>query len=330
MPNQDVPGKVDLWGAHPCEFCWLAAAVPWAATLAPICCKRGHQIRVLDKAADIGLEGRQAVESVPGRIEDRATVERAIEGCDAVVNLAWSFSDDPAETFQSDVLGHINLLEAARAHGVRSFIHTSSAIVYGRPVTGRAVDEEHPCLVQLARKPLYAVAKFATDELCRLYWAQHRLPTTVLRFWWAFGSEIGGSNLRALIKQAFGGQPVTVPAEAGGSFLSLDDFSQAVELVLEKLERQEAQGEIFNLGTLYVQWQEVAEMIASLASPNPGTRVVPREQWSGSSFLADDWQLSHEKAERLLGYRPLDAEEARQRLQGAIAACADGVRYPTQ
>ena len=190
---------------------------------------QGHSVRVLDRAEKTkGLR-----DAIRGDLSDPALVSAAVEGVDAIVNLAWSFADDPQVIFGEDIRGHVNLLEAACTHKVSRFIYTSTATVYGRAVH-HPVTEAHPCLIADARKPLYALGKYTAEELCRYYFKARGLPTTIFRFWWAFGATIGGSNLRELIRKSLHHQPLEMVQGAGGAFLTMADLGRAILLSISK------------------------------------------------------------------------------------------------
>jgi UDP-glucose 4-epimerase len=245
-------------------------------------------------------------------------VREAVKGIDVMVHLAWSFSDDPMELLTSDLKGHILLLDAAAAEKISHFFYTSTAVVYGRPIKF-PITEEDPCLVEEARKPFYGIAKLAAEKLSLAYFKTKGLPVTIFRFWWSFGEEIGGRHLRDLIKLALAGEPLMVPEGAGGSFLHLDDFTNAILLAAQK---QNTLGEIFNLSTLYLSWEEVAQIIIEVTHSPSLLEVIPAGEWRGPAFLADIWELSTDKAERLFTYRStLSHPLARQKLKEAIAQC---------
>ena len=281
--------------------------------------EKGHSVRVLDKKADqLQLLDHQSFEQIKGEIEDPSAVSGAVKGIDVIVHLAWSFSDEPMELLASDLKGHILLLEAAAAEKVSHFFYTSTAVVYGKPVKS-PITEEDPCLVEDARKPFYGIAKLTAEKFLLAYFRSKALPVTIFRFWWSYGEEIGGRHLRDLIKLAQAGEPLTVPDDAGGSFLHVDDLTNALLIALQK---PETFGEIFNLSTLFLSWEEVARIIIEVTNSSSPLEVIPAKEWKGAPFLADAWKLSTAKAERVFAYRPtLSPSEARQRLKEAIAQC---------
>jgi nucleoside-diphosphate-sugar epimerase len=100
------------------------------------------------------------------------------------------------------------------------------------------------------------------------------------------------------------------------------DLAQGVDRCLFN---PKAFGRTFNFSTVYVTWEEVAEMVRDVTGSRSGIRCIPREKWTGAAFLSDPWELSDTSARELLGYRPMDAIEAKASLKGAISACWKGM-----
>jgi UDP-glucose 4-epimerase len=282
--------------------------------------KSGHRVTVLDRQIDaFGSLQDAGLRLVQGKLEEPGIIAKALQGgVDTVVHLAWSFSDDPTELLESDLKGHVLLLDAAAAAKVSRFFYASTAVVYGKPVQV-PITEEDPCLVEDARKPFYAIAKLAAEKLALTFGRTRGLPVTIFRFWWSYGKEIGGRHLRDMITLAQAGQPLMVPEGAGGSFLDHDDL---VHALLLSLQRQESIGQVFNLATVYLEWTDIARIIRELADSSSPLEVIPAREWKGAPFLTDVWKLSTAKAERLFGYRSLfPPPEARRRIEEAIAQC---------
>lgn len=282
--------------------------------------REGHRVRILDKQAEIRSPIRAPkLEWIQGGLEEARLVQGALEGVDMVVHLAWSFSDAPIELLESDLKGHLVLLDACVAAKVSHLFYASTAVVYGKPVQ-LPITEESPCLVEEARKPFYAIAKLTAEKLALIYGKMKGVPVTIFRFWWSFGEKIGGRHLRDMMALAQAGKPIPVPDGAGGSFLDHDDLTHALLLAVQK---QESIGQVFNLATVYIEWQEIARMIIKAADSSSSVDVVPAREWKGAPFLADAWELSAAKAERLLEYRSLfSAATARQRLEKALVRCS--------
>jgi UDP-glucose 4-epimerase len=285
--------------------------------LVPALLSHGHHVVALDKELE-ALQARShpRLALVPGAVEDAVAVGKAARGAEAIIHLAWSFSDDPQVLLEQDLRGHLLLLDAAKAQGVRHFIYTSTAVVYGKPVRV-PVHEDHPLHVLEARKPAYGIAKEFAEKLTLLAARTQALPATILRFWWSFGDEIGGRHLREMLRTAAAGKPLSVPADCGGSFLSMEDFIQAVELALLN---PAGFGQIFNLSSLYVTWEEVARMAVDVTGSSAGVQVIPPTKWTGAAFLADRWELDDRKIRERLGFKPSrDPAGIRDALRRAIA-----------
>jgi len=116
--------------------------------------------------------------------------------------------------WRQDLRGHALLLEAAARQGVSHFVYTSTAVVYGKP-SRVPVDEGHPLNVLAARK-----LRTGSPRSSRRSWycwpGQAGMSSTIVRFWWAFGDEIGGRHLREMLRTSAEGKPLAVPADWRG------------------------------------------------------------------------------------------------------------------
>jgi nucleoside-diphosphate-sugar epimerase len=281
--------------------------------------RQGHTVRVLDRAEK--AEGLR--DAIRGDLSDAALVGAAVEGMDAIVNLAWSFAEDPQVIFGEDIRGHVNLLEAACTHNVSRFIYASTATVYGK-AAHHPVTEAHPCLIAAARKPLYALGKYTAEELCHYYFKTRGLAATVFRFWWAFGATIGGSNLRDLIRKSLHHQPLEMVPGAGGAFLTMADLGRAILLAVSK---PAAAGRIYNVGSLFLSWKEIGDIIIGLTGSASVIKPISPEQWRGAAFLNEIWDLDWTKAKQELGYEPAEsAETMRASFIEALKSCVVQVR----
>ena len=285
--------------------------------------QKGHLVRVLDKDEE-GLKKLAGynIETIPGNIADRELIRNAVNGVDAILHLAWSFSDDFIELLDVDVKAYQYILDAAVEYGVRHVINATTSVSYGKPTTN-PVDETHPYLVEQSRNPAYALAKVITKEMGKIWSAQHDMFVNNVMIWYAYGDTIGGRNVRQMARDAIEKGVVEVPAGSGGNFLQLDDFVAAVLAIIEKRPK----GELFNLGSVYLTWEEFAGLIVSHANPDARVLALPREAWTGSSFLADDWPFSTRKADEMLQYQAgRTRESAIEDLSKALKIAVDGVK----
>lgn len=283
----------------------------------------GHTVRTIDLDKE-GLRqfDNTAVETVCGNLNDRELTRSAVNGVDAIIHLAWSFSGSFAELMDIDIKGYLNLLDAAVEYNVKHVINTTTAVSYGKPLS-KPVNEDQMHQVSLSRGPAYALAKLTTEELSRIYAREYDLQVNSMMVWYAFGDVIGGRNLRAMIKDAIVKGEITIPAGSGGSFIQLDDYvTQALVIMNSGIK-----GELFNAVTVYLTWEDVAKIIVNRYAPSAKVNAIPHEQWTGSVFLTDDWPLSTEKSEKLLGFKSaMTRKEAMESLGKALDASATRVR----
>jgi UDP-glucose 4-epimerase len=283
--------------------------------------KKGHQLRLLDTSVGT-LKELRGVEVIEGGVEDNSVVRSFVKEIEIIIHLAWSFSEDPVRSLEVDVKGTLNLLKESVEQEVKHFILASTAVVYGKPVHIPLVENDI-CLVEEARKPIYALSKFVCEKLGLIFFKERGLPISIFRFWWAFGREIGGRHLREMVKRALKGGELEVPSKAGGSFLHLDDLVKGFEF---SFLNQKSFGQVFNLSSLFLTWEEIANIIVEEVGSGK-VKIISQEDWKGSSFLADEWNLSSQKAKILLGFRPeLRKSDYRVLFKETIRSVVDKLR----
>jgi nucleoside-diphosphate-sugar epimerase len=145
------------------------------------------------------------------------------------------------------------------------------------------------------------------------------VTSTVFRFWWAFEETIGGRHLRDLVKKALDHQPIGMVRGAGGAFLTMADLAQAIVLALKQ---PAGSGQVYNLGSLFMTWDEIGRMIIDLTNSRSAIHWIASDQWKGPAFLNEIWDLSWDKASRALAYQPQRApEEIRSSFAEALQNC---------
>ena len=151
--------------------------------------ERGDSVRVVDDFStgrEVNLEGVD-VEVVRGSIEDRDTVDRAMRDVEVVFHQAALPSvkrsvDDPVRTHAVNATGTLNVLDAARAAGVRRFVYASSSSAYGdTPVLPKRED-----MVPSPLSP-YAVSKLAGEHYCKAFTKVYGLECVALRYFNVYG-----------------------------------------------------------------------------------------------------------------------------------------------
>jgi UDP-glucose 4-epimerase len=139
-----------------------------------------------------------------GSIVDRACVQRCMDGVQVIFHAATLHKPHVATHGRQDfvdtnITGTLNLLEAAAAAGVGSFVFTSTTSVFGDalvPPPGAPaawVTEE----VRPVPKNVYGVTKAAAEDLCQLFHRNHGLACIVLRTSRFFPEEDDNEATRA-------------------------------------------------------------------------------------------------------------------------------------
>lgn len=177
---------------------------------------------------------------VEGCITDRELIERVMEGVDYVFHLAALVSVPesmslPAETVNINVLGLLNVLEAARRHGVKKLCFASSAAVYGENARNPKVETLTPD----PRSP-YAVTKLDGEYYCAGYEREGWLPTACVRFFNVFGPRQDPKSAYAaavpiFLERARANQPISIYGDGGQTrdFIYVKDIVGALSFAAE-------------------------------------------------------------------------------------------------
>ncbi|MBI2580189.1 dTDP-glucose 4,6-dehydratase [Candidatus Woesearchaeota archaeon] len=184
---------------------------------------------------------------IKGDICDAAAVEKAMKGCNAVVNFAAeshvdrSISD--AQPFvRTNFTGTYVLLNVAGKLGVGKFLQVSTDEVYGSRGKGHFTEND-----KLTPSSPYSASKAAADLLALSYFTTHRMPVVVARSSNNFGPYQHPEKLIPLfITNAFEDKPLPVYGDGlyRRDWLFVEDNCEAIALVMEKGKP----GEIYNIG----------------------------------------------------------------------------------
>ncbi len=194
------------------------------------------------------LEGDARYQFVQADICDEKAVNALMPGADAVVHFAAEThvdrSIDNAEDFlMTNVFGSRVLVEAARRHGVKRFIHVSTDEVYGSLETGSALEDD-----PLEPSSPYSASKASSDLLVRSYWKTYGQPVIITRCTNNYGpNQFPEKVIPLFVTNLLEGK--TVPLYGAGKncrdWIYVEDHCAALELVLEKGKA----GEIYNIGS---------------------------------------------------------------------------------
>ena len=200
----------------------------------------------LDESAP---ELRRNLDVFAGDIRDPHGVGTAMTGCDVVLHLAaliaipYSYHS-PQTYVETNVLGTLNVVQAARDLGVERVVHTSTSEVYG---TARFVPitEAHP----LQGQSPYSASKIGADQIALSFHASFGTPVTVIRPFNTYGPR---QSARAVIptvisQLAAGAREIKLGAvHPTRDFTFVSDTARAFEALAES---DAAVGQTVNAGS---------------------------------------------------------------------------------
>jgi len=253
---------------------------------------------------DVASSGE--VQIVLGDIRDADSVQAALGGHDVVIHLAslvaipYSYQA-PRSYLETNAIGTLNVMEAARRAGVSRVIHTSTSEVYGS-AQYVPIDEKHPLVGQSP----YSASKIAADQISHSYWASFELPVVSLRPFNAYGPR---QSQRAFIPS------VMVQLLNGAQELSLGSLTPTRDLTFVKdtaagfvaaAMSDKGCGEVFNMGSGFeISMADVVDRIAAISGVDTritedSSRIRPEASeverlWSDSSKMRETfgWEPAH-------------------------------------
>lgn len=250
----------------------------------------------------------QRINVVRGCVEDLQTLERAINEyeVDTVIHLAAQTivgvaNREPLATFETNIKGTWNVLEACRrVGGVSRIVVASSDKAYGDQLV-LPYDEQTP----LQGEHPYDVSKSCADLISRAYYVSYGLPVCVTRC----GNFYGGGDLNfnrlipSTIRASLRDKPVVIRSD--GSYIRdyfyAKDGALAYLHLAEQMDRPEIVGEAFNFSNeLQIS---VREMVQKILEQMGKTHLEPIILNEAKNEIKHQY-LSAEKARTLLNWQP--------------------------
>jgi UDP-glucose 4-epimerase len=281
---------------------------------------RGDFVIVLDS---LELGYRQAIGDTPlvvGNTRDGGLVRQVIgdHKLEAIIHFAaykaaGESMVNPGKYFDNNVLGSLQLMESACRAGVRKFVFSSTAAVYGTPqaLPVRESDELRP------ENP-YGESKRIVEQMLKWYDNCHGLRSVILRYFNAAGASLDGENgedprrvenlIPVVMKVATGRAPslsvfgTDYPTPDGTGirdYIHVLDLAEAHARALDFLATGKA-SDVFNVGT--GQGASVFEVLRHARRVSGATiqaENVERRPGDPAAVFADN-----RKAREVLGWTP--------------------------
>lgn len=231
--------------------------------------EQGHELRCWSRPTS----DRGGIDAPPHRLEwiegslgDEAACRRLVSGCEAVIHAAL---DRPGPSFQGgegnltqyvqrNVVGSIQLMEAARAAGVDRFVFISTCAVHDVILDDRPLDETHP----LWAKSHYGAHKAAIEKFVHSYGLGEGWPVCALRPTGIYGvaNPPEASKWYGLVRAVARGE--TVECRRGGKEVHAADVAKAVGLLLSA---EGIAGQAYSCYDRYVSEFDVATIAKELS-----------------------------------------------------------------
>lgn len=275
----------------------------------------GHAVTVLDNLC----EGhRSAIDSrakfVEGDLGERELVTRVIReaGAEAIIHFAahalvGESMQNPGKYFRNNVAGGLELLDAARANGVKKFVFSSTCATYGPP-------DRVPMTEDLPQRPInpYGESKLMFEKILKWYHEIHGLEFVAFRYFNAAGaSEKFGEHhriethlipnvLKVPLGQAqqceiFGTDYETPDGTCIRDYIHIVDLAQAHMLAM-----QPGKQGFYNLGNGEgYSVREVIQMCEKVSGKKIKAVEKPRRPGDPAKLVA-----SAERAMKELGWKP--------------------------
>ena len=219
--------------------------------------KAGHKVIILDnfvsgKRSNLSHHKNQNVKIIKIDISKDNNLERYFKNIDYVFHLAGLAEiipsiKNPKKYFVNNVLGTLNVIEAAKKTKIKKLIYAASSSCYGTPKSfptseKSKIDLKHP----------YAVTKYMGEELVLKYASIFNMPNISFRFFNVYGPRLNLSGqysavMGNFLSQKKNNKPLTVVGDGKQTrdFIHVDDLAKA----FLKTIKSKSVNKIYNLGS---------------------------------------------------------------------------------
>lgn len=204
--------------------------------------RKGCEVTVLDNFSSgyrINLESFSSVRLIEGDVRDIKAVEHAVSGNEVIFHLAASVGnkrsiDNPLDDAGVNVIGTLNVLEAARNNGVRKMIVSSSAGIFGELKT-LPIREDHP----IEPDSPYGCTKLCEEKISLVYSKLYPIDVVCLRYFNVYGPnqryDAYGNAIPIFVFRMLRGEPIYIygDGEQTRDFVNVSDIIRANILAAE-------------------------------------------------------------------------------------------------
>ena len=259
-----------------------------------------------DSLSGLALASHPRVKVVKGDILDPASVAAAVAGVDTVLHLAAiagvsSYYDMPLKTLQVNILGTVNLLEAAVKAGAKAFVHFSTSEVFGSNALNVTEEDPHGIGPTSDKRWVYATSKLAGENFTLRTGEQYGLHAVAVRPFNVYGPrQTGEGAISNFCRAALKGEPLTVYGD-GGAIRAWCYVSDMVDAVLLALNTPAASCQSFNIGNPR-EAETTNGLARRVAALVPGSTIT-RKEIQRSEVAVRIPRI--DKARKILGFEPV-------------------------
>jgi UDP-glucose 4-epimerase len=279
----------------------------------------GHDVGVIDNLSTGSIENITHLKSAPGfsyvidTIDNESLLAEWIDRSDVVFHLAAAVGvklivERPVHTIETNVHGTEVVLKHANKKK-KLVVLASTSEVYGKS-TDVPFRENAELVLGATSKHrwAYACSKLLDEFLALAYWKERKLPVVIVRLFNTVGPRQTGQYgmvLPTFVRQALGGQPITVFGD-GRQSRSFTYVGDVVEALIALASEPGAVGEVFNIGnTGEVTIRQLAERVKSLTGSDSPIQCVPYDQAYEAGFEDMPRRVPDiSKVKALIGFQP--------------------------
>ncbi|MFC1977732.1 GDP-mannose 4,6-dehydratase [Chloroflexota bacterium] len=262
------------------------------------------------------------VEIITGDLRDSDAIRHAAEGTDIIFHLGsliaipYSYIH-PREAIETNIMGTLNVLTAARENNVQRVVHTSTSEVYGT-AQYVPINEDHP----LHGQSPYSASKIGADMLAESFYRAFNLPVGTIRPFNTFGPrQSARAVIPTIITQALSREQIRL-----GELHPTRDFTYVDDMVAAFIKVSEMpgfSGETVNIGSNFeISIGDIAGKVMTILGMKKEIVTDSRRVRPEKSEVDRLW-CDNTRARKLLGWEPKVSFD--EGLKSTIAWISDNI-----
>ena len=279
----------------------------------------GHEVGIIDNLSTGSIDNIAHLKSTSGfsyvidTIDNESLLAEWIDRSDVVFHLAAAVGvklivERPVHTIETNVHGTEVVLKHANKKN-KLVVLASTSEVYGKSTDVPFREGAELVLgATVKHRWAYACSKLLDEFLALAYWKERKLPVVIARLFNTVGPRQTGQYgmvLPTFVRQALGGQPITVFGD-GRQSRSFTYVGDVVDALIGLATEPKAVGEVFNIGnTNEITIRELAERVRTLTGSTSVIQYVPYDEAYEEGFEDMPRRVPDiSKINGLLGFQP--------------------------